>query len=121
VTKQLFKYDGRFQLWLYTVSHGQLLLRSTASSTRDTQVDVLFKDVGLVYLATSLSDIEVLAGDESHLPKGMHLLGGRNIFVVRAREFSGVVTAGVVLHFEGRGSHNDPSPLIPTFPLAAQP
>jgi hypothetical protein len=121
VTKQLFRYDGRFQWWLYTVSHGQLLLRSTTSSTRDTQVDVLFKDVGLVYLPTSVEDIEVLAGDESDLPKGMHLPGGRKIFVVRGREFSGVVTAGVVLHFEGRGSHNDPSPLIPTFPPAAQP
>ena len=119
MTQQLFRYDGRFQWWSYTVSHGQLLLRSTRSATRDTQVDVLFKDVGLVCMPTSIEDIEVFTGDDSDLPKGIHLADGRKIFVVRGRELSGVVSAGVVLHLEGPGSHNDPSPLIPTFPPAA--
>jgi len=116
MTNPLLSYAGRFQWWLYSVSHGQLLLRSTRSPTRDTQIDLLFKDVGFVCMPTSVENIEISTGDESDLPQGMRLPAGRKVFVIRGTDFSGIVTAGVVLHFEGVGSHNDPSPLMPPFP-----
>ena len=116
MAKPLFGYDGRFQWWSYNVSHGQLLLRSTKSPKRDTQIDVLFKDVVLVHMATSIDDMEVLEAEEEDRPKGVELVAGRKVFVVRGKDFSGFVVAAVVFHSEGGDCHNDPSPLILQFP-----
>ena len=114
--KPIFECSGRFQWWSYTVSHGQLLLRSTKSRQRDTQVDVLFKDVVFVSIPTSLENIEILEADDADRPTGLELEKDRKIFVVRGTDFSGFVAAAVVLHAEGTGAHNDPSPLVPQFP-----
>ena len=115
--KQLFRYDGRFQWWSYTVSHGQLLLRSTSSSKRSTQVDVLFKDVVAVELPTSFDNIEVLEAETTDEPSRVALpSGGRKRFLIRGRDVNGYVIAGAVHHVEGEQSHGDASPLIPRFP-----
>ena len=113
--KHLFKYDGRFQWWLYTVSHGQLLLRSTSSSRRPTQVDVLFKDVLAVELPTSIDDIEVLEAEMTEEPSRLRS-SSRKRFLIRGSNVNGYVIAGAVFHVEGEQSHEDPSPLIPKFP-----
>jgi hypothetical protein len=112
---RLFKYDGRFQWWSYTVGHGQLLLRSTWSAARPTQVDILFKDVVAVSLPTSVDDIEILESDITDEP-GLAVLAGRKRFVVRGREVDGYVIAGAIFHTEGELSHGDQSPLLPKFP-----
>lgn len=117
----LFKYDGRFQWWSYDVSHGQLLLRSTPSSARSTQVDVLFKNVSSVSIPTTLDDLEVLDGEGSHVPTINGPVGGHNVFVIRASGVEGYVLAGAVFHREWQGKHSDPSPLVPTFPPTKQP
>jgi len=116
MAKSLFKYSGRFQWWSYNVSHGQLLLRSTKCPKRDTQIDVLFKDVLLVNMATSIDDIEVFEADEKDRPNDIQLVAGRKVFLVQGKNYSGFVVAAVVFHFEGEGCHSDPSPLIPRFP-----
>lgn len=113
--KHLFKYDGRFQWWSYTVSHGQLLLRCTPSVKRATQVDVLFKNVSSVSIPTTLEDLEVLDGDET-TPVMLGPVGGRNVFVVRAKGIDGYVVAGAVFHHEWPGTPSDPSPLMPSLP-----
>jgi hypothetical protein len=113
----LFAYPRLFQWWSYTVSHGQLLLRSTSSVERPTQVDVLFKDVGAVQLPTTIQDLQVLEADP--MSAGRSVLGdmrGRRLFVVRGRDTEGCVLAGTVLHDEGHHAYYDPSPLLPTFP-----
>lgn len=120
--KQLFKYDGRFQWWSYTVSHGQLLLRSTPSTTRATQVDVLFKDVSSVSLPTTSDDLEVFDGEGMGLPLPLPVgpIEGRKMLVVRGRGVDGHVVAGAAFHREWHGTHSDPGPLVPTFPPMAK-
>jgi hypothetical protein len=116
MSKTLLSKVGRFQWWSYSVSHAQLLLRSTASVSRQTQIDVLFKDVLAVQLPTSIDDLEILEGDdESRLAAGRPL-AGRRLFVIRGQGMEGYIIAGTVLHSEGAGAHGDPSPLIPVFP-----
>lgn len=121
MTKPLFNYDGRFQWWSYTVSHGQLLLRCPPSPKRATQVDVLFKNVSSVSLPTTVDDLEVIDGEGTALPTLVGPVGGRKVFIVRAIGVDGYVVAGAVFHREWQGSHSDPSPLIPTFTPEKQP
>ena len=116
MTKQFLKFEGRFQWWSYTVSHGQLLLRSPPSQTRTTQVDVLFKNVSSLSLPTTLDDLEVIDGENSKLSTIVGPVGGKDLFIVRARNVEGYVVAGAVFHTEWSGSHSDPSPLLPPFP-----
>lgn len=58
-----FAYRGIFRCWSYTARHGQLLLRSTKSAERPTQVDVLFKNVSAVNLRTVMQDLELVETD----------------------------------------------------------
>jgi hypothetical protein len=44
MSAQVADFQRKFQIWLYSVSHGQLLLRSNRSDEFRTRVDVLFKD-----------------------------------------------------------------------------
>ena len=102
------------------MGHGQLLLRSTKSPARATQVDVLFKDVVAIQLPSSLMDLEVLERDELE-PYQQKTVDrkGRRVFDVRGRGIEGYVVAGAVFHDEGDHSHNSPSPLVPPVPSTA--
>ena len=50
MTGSLFVSDRFFQIWRYTVSHRQLLLRSTKSDVAHTRIEILFKDVSLMLM-----------------------------------------------------------------------
>jgi hypothetical protein len=39
------RFERRFQLWYFTVSHGLLLLRSNRDSSLGTRLDVMFRGV----------------------------------------------------------------------------
>ena len=47
----------KFQLWTYAVSHAQMLLRSNQSESSRTRIDLLFKNVHAVNLATVLDGV----------------------------------------------------------------
>lgn len=49
----------KFQVWGYTVSHAQLLLRSVQESGTPRRVDVLFKGVEYVSLTTSFDASQI--------------------------------------------------------------
>ncbi|MBL8680640.1 MAG: hypothetical protein JNK05_15790 [Myxococcales bacterium] len=49
-----------FRLWIYTVSHQSLLLRSVRTKTIPTRVDVAFVCVDAVYLPTTLESLIVV-------------------------------------------------------------
>jgi hypothetical protein len=116
MARRLFKYAGRFQIWSYTVSHGQLLLRSTRSPERATQIDVLFKNVSALSLSTTFDGLEVFDDEDAVLPVFAKPIHGRRVFIVRACDVEYYVVAGAVFHVESQASHNDSSPLQPTFP-----
>lgn len=110
----ILSYSGRFQWWSYTASHAQLLLRRTKTPERPTQVDVLFKDVELVNLPTTVDDLEVEEVSQEHdtTPKTR----GVKVFGVRGRGVQGQVIAGAVVHEEADRNYYEDSRLLPPFP-----
>jgi hypothetical protein len=113
----VLSYKRRFQVWTYTVSHGQLLLRSTKDAENRTQVDVLFKNVLSVNLPTLLDDLCVELADEEGATGVTAQLGAwklfdEKMFLVWGRNFRGYVVAGIVVSSEDDQEHHEPSPLL---------
>lgn len=106
----------RFQVWSYSVSHSQLLIRSVKEGSHDTVVDVLFKGVSFLQLHTWLDGLVIVEVEPSASNCPEMAAEGRRVFEVRTRDTCGHVVAGSVWHTEFDGSHGDPSPLIPRFP-----
>jgi hypothetical protein len=120
IIMQPFKYGGRFQMWSYTVGHGQLLLRRTPSATNKKLVDILFVDVKSISLPASIDELEVMVAEHAPPSTIIGSVGSRKVFIVRGTEVDGYVVAGAVFHREWQGTHSDPSPLNPPFPPIAK-
>ncbi|HEY4114599.1 MAG TPA: hypothetical protein VGM17_11130 [Rhizomicrobium sp.] len=98
--KVLYSSDREFQLWKYTVSHRQLLLRNVKSPAEPTRIDLLFKDVKGLNLATILHGIRIdLQGDSS----------GKETYRIDSSNFSGFVLASAFAHLTDDREYNDPS------------
>lgn len=52
-------HERVFKLWYYTVSHGQMLLRSTADKEK-CNMDIYFGDVSYIEMPTKINAIEIL-------------------------------------------------------------
>ncbi|WP_350281342.1 hypothetical protein [Kribbella sp. HUAS MG21] len=61
----LFSSDRQFEVWVYTVSHSQLLLRARADDEHTTTLDVLFKPVDAVRLRMSYDGLTVRCADQT--------------------------------------------------------
>src|SRR5688500_16208253 len=111
------RYPGRrFQLWAYTVSHGQLLLRSNRSEAHPTRCEIYFKDVVRLDLPKLMDDVEVDLPPAAEVPAfalelGAYELGDRSVYRVRGRGFVGYVVAGVML-CEDESEYHVPSRLL---------
>ena len=57
MSEAIVSFPRRFQIWLYSVSHGQLLLRSNRSGEFSTRIDVLFKNVAAIELPTAFDGL----------------------------------------------------------------
>jgi len=115
--RPMLTFDRRFQVWLYTVSHGQLLLRSVKDSSHHTQVDVLFKNVAAMSLPTQFQGLLVIdsgADSRAALTLGLGELGkeGRKLFRLSGDGWEGGVIAGIVVSSEGDADYYDESRLI---------
>jgi len=103
----VYMSDRTFQLWLYTVSHGQMLLRSTKTATEKTRVDLLFKDVHAINLISLLHGLRVtLSGPEAALD----LPRGQKFYAISNSRFQGHVIAGSFSHREDEREFHEPSP-----------
>jgi hypothetical protein len=111
---EIIKFTRLFQLWSYTTSHSQLLLRSPKSSEYPTRIDVLFKNVANINLPTLLSGLTVNALSESEAAhlfqqfdaqaiKGMHL------FSITDTNLNGHVIAGSIAWHEDNSEYNEAS------------
>ena len=99
------KFSGPFQLWSYDVSHSYLLLRSTKTDARPTQIDVMFKGVKRIDLPVLIDNLEVRDLDvEADGPHGFQLTGSG---------VEGLVIAWVGAWLENDLEYYDPSPLLP--------
>jgi hypothetical protein len=105
------EFSRRFQLWSYSVSHSELLLRSTKSTGATTRIDVLFKNVGAICLQTIIDNLvvlEVSAGDVSQRWRDISV-GERRLFSVSGVGFSGYVVAGSLAWHEDELEYHEPS------------
>jgi hypothetical protein len=103
-----------FQIWSYTVSHKEMLARSTKASGFPTRIDVFFKDVGALHLPTAFQGLAISEAMERekaeiHLQAEALRLEGRKLFIVRGSIFTGYVVAGAIAWHEDEGEYNDPS------------
>lgn len=113
--KTQLDFERPFRIWSYIVSHNQLLLRSTKGTDAKTRIDVLFKNVSLINIASNLDGlvIEEAGPDEIRLDCTDVHLKGRKVFRVTSRNCQGYVVAGAVVVHEDEGDYLDPSVLLP--------
>ena len=114
MTTSTLNFSRRFQLWTYTVGHGQLLLRSPKTTNLPTRIDVLFKNVAAIHLPTILDGLVVseaagLESEELSVQCDPSRLEGRKIFVIHGSNFTGYVIAGAVAWHEDHYEYDEPS------------
>src|SRR5262245_8141494 len=101
MSTQLIAFPRRFQVWLYIVSLGQLLLRSNRSETHATRIDIHFMDVAAIQLPTIFDGLvleEASSGElrELKVPLDPEQIRRRKVFMIRGSHFVGYVVARVV-------------------------
>jgi hypothetical protein len=114
MTLPIASFQRRFQIWLYTVSHSQLLLRSNRSDQYATRIDLLFKDVGVMHLPASFNGLVVMEASEGearnlNIQLGAQQIHGQKVFVIQGSNFEGYVVAGAVFWHEDEGHYFDES------------
>jgi hypothetical protein len=103
-----------FQLWSYSVSHSELLLRSTKSAEFPTRIDVFFKGVKEVHLPITSSGLSITEACDTEIQR-LHPLRRSpldkdvKVFMVQGEDFTGYVAALIALYHEDEGEYNEPS------------
>lgn len=105
------RFDREFQVWAYTVGHGQLLLRSNRTAERSTRIDILFKDVGALNMPTILRDLTIAEATAEEFGLNRRIAESRRVFRVSSLDYLGFVVAGAVAMQEDDREYNDPSAL----------
>ena len=95
---ETFDSDRYFQVWHFTVSHTQLLLRSNRDDNHPTRVEVLFKGVQRLDIPSSFDGLHV------RRDRGRYALGGRG--------WVGSVFALAMFAVEDEGEYSTPSSLF---------
>lgn len=124
MTERVTQPDRVFQLWVYTVGMGRLLLRSVKTASFDSRIDILFQNVQALKLPTILhgltvsspdaGDIERISAETGFLPEE-----GRTFFLLNGAHYTGYVVAGVMVTCEDVGEYFEPSDLWPAEPPAS--
>lgn len=114
MSKTIVSSDRLFQMWKYTVSHQQLLLRSTKSPDFPTRIDVFFKGVEQFHLPTILEGLFIREATEAEIGSLCSLREASfpknvKVFVVRGRGYVGYIAASLTVFHEDQGEYNDPS------------
>src|SRR5262245_4867519 len=114
MSTQLINFQRRFQVWLYTVSLGQLVLRSNRSEMLTTRIDIHFMDVAAIHLpmifdGLVLEEASQVEVRELRIPLDPQQLRRRKVFTIKGPSFVGYVVAGVVSWHEDEGNPFDES------------
>jgi hypothetical protein len=104
----LYSSARRFQMWLYSPSHSQLLLRSNKSETERTRIDLLFKGVDALNLNSLLDGVRV-EKDESKDEASVAVKFGKTLYRLSGVEFNGFVVASSFSHMTDEGEYFEPS------------
>ncbi len=110
--------DRRFDLYLYWISHGLLLLRSGSSNAHQTRIDLLFRDVAWMSIPAWMNgiDIEECTFDAAAvaLPTGIYTESKlRSTFRIRTEGCVFYVVCAEIHIAEDHGDYFGPSVLLP--------
>ena len=67
MTETLFASPRTFRVWLYSVGHSTILLRSMKEPGASSRIDVVFKPVRYMALPTALTGLEVRLANAAEL------------------------------------------------------
>lgn len=109
---QEVRFNRTFQVWRYTVSHAQVLLRATKSAESPTRIDILFKDVSVLCLSTILASPTISTTARAIPGLDPELLENRVTYTVTCANFSGFVVAASIASVEDEGEFYDPTSLM---------
>lgn len=108
-----FSSQRVFQVWRYSVSHGQLLLRSTKTAEFPTRVEVLFKSVAFMALPSLLDGLLVSECASADLPACLKAISvERPWYKLSSNGNPSYVAAEVFFVSEDELEYFDPSPLM---------
>src|SRR5690348_6906569 len=111
MSETLYTSDRTFKIFLYTVSHSQLLLRSAKSETKETRIDLLFKDVDAMHVLPTLGGVRVAMGSplDDASSRAARMFPSKNLYQISSGEFRGYVIAGVFAQKEDHREYFEPS------------
>jgi hypothetical protein len=118
----LIHLERRFQIWAYSVSHSQLLLRSKKSTGHPTRVDIAFRGVVGMKLPWILESIRIetstleAIGDSAI--QSLDLFD-KDLFACSAGSFSGWVVASAISMAEDEEEFDVPSAVFEPWLLSA--
>jgi hypothetical protein len=107
----------RYQVWTYSVSHQQLLLRSTPQDADQTQIDILFKGVTASLLRPWYEHLSLRAPGPAERARIEAILAEspdeeHRTYVLSELPLSFVVASAPLMWSEGEGNYWDESPLL---------
>ena len=115
--KPILTIDRPMQVWLYSASHGLLLLRGQKVNDVDKRIDVLFRGVQAIetrmqnleclsIVEVSISDLEMSQSKPQDLPES-----DLKAFLLNCEGWTGYVVAGSVEWIEDELAYWEPSSL----------
>ena len=113
---KIFNSERLFEVWQYSVSHRQLLLRSNKSNLAPTRIEVLFKDIAFMMIVPTLKGLAITACEpgKENLPAYLNIAGAKKgLYRIDAEGFVGYVIAGSVITGEDELEYYQPSGLLP--------
>jgi hypothetical protein len=108
-----FRSERRFEIWDYTASHSQLLLRGAKTNLEQTRIDVLFKGVTVMNLPTYLDGISIEKSSGDFPPQLTGIArDGCSLYRVLTGAFEGYVVAAAMFVHADDLDFNEPSRLF---------
>ena len=114
-TKIIYNSNRVFEVWRYTVSHRQLLIRSNKRNSFPTRLEVLFKNVAFMALPPVMRGVTIsecgAAGDE--LPSCLNAFQiSKPWYRIETEGSVGYVAAGAIATNEDDLGYEEPSSLL---------
>ena len=111
----MYKSNRMFQVWRYTVSHHQLLLRSNKENSFPTRLEVLFKNVAFMAVPPVMRGVTITecgaAGDE--LPSFLNAFQiSKPWYRIETEGAAGYIAAGAIVTNEDDRGYEESSSLL---------
>lgn len=117
IETKLRQFDRKFQIWKYSASHSQLLLRSGKDDTHKTLIDILFKGVDLIHIPTIFDRFRITEITKAEF-QALHISLGNSddlenrYFRVEGDGWQGIIVALAFFWVEEDAEYHDQSRLF---------